>query len=100
MLFIPYLSSFSNNTSSDVGRESSALVVYRFQLQFSGYNHFCGNIGGGLELISAYLKTSGTIIFEENSAIVGGGIRMNDRCLVRMYSVHYISQYTNIPHYP
>lgn len=63
-------------------KESSALVVFRFQIIFTGHNYFHGNVGGGLELISAYVQTFGTIVFEENSAVVGGGITMNDRCLV------------------
>lgn len=75
-------SSFHNNTSLDLTKESSALVVFRFQIALSGYNHFRGNIGGGLELISAFLRAYGTITFEENTAVVGGGITMNDRCLV------------------
>ena len=71
-------------------KESSALVAYRFHIIFTGYNYFHGNIGGGLELISAYVQTFGTIVFEENSAVVGGGITMNDRCLVSMQRPYMI----------
>ena len=76
-------SQFENNTSVGTTVEhSSALVAYRFPVEFQGHNHFCGNRGGGVTLLNTILTARGTILFESNSATFGGGLAMDDRCLV------------------
>lgn len=35
-----------------------------------------------MALISAHLQAQGNMIFERNSAMFGGGLAMEDRCLV------------------
>ena len=80
-----FCSSFDNNTSVGEIVESAALVVFRFHIVFTGSNHFRDNKGGGVELISAYLQAQGTVTFERNSGMIGGGLTMNDRCLVSLH---------------
>ncbi len=71
---------FENNTSTS--EHSSALVAFRFPTNFKGHNHFIGNKGGGITLLNTILRASGTILFESNTAVFGGGLSMDDRCLV------------------
>lgn len=74
---------FENNTSVDSTAEhSSALVAFRFPTLFKGSNHFIGNKGGGITLLNTIMRASGTILFLDNVATFGGGLAMDDRCLV------------------
>ena len=81
-----FCSQFENNTSVGTTVEhSSALVAFRFPVEFQGHNHFYGNRGGGITLLNTILTAKGTLLFESNSATFGGGLAMDDRCLVRKF---------------
>ena len=76
-------SDFENNTSvGSIAEHSSALVAFRFPIVLQGHNRFYGNRGGGITLLNTILKAVGSILFEGNSATFGGGLAMDDRCLV------------------
>jgi predicted outer membrane repeat protein len=51
-------------------------------MEFNGHNYFYGNIGGGITLMNARLNVRGELLFKSNVAIFGGGIAMDDTCLV------------------
>ena len=73
-----------NNTSLESAQDTSAIAAFRFPTNFSGYNHFEGNIGGGITLLNTRMQvsTGATLLFLRNRAVFGGGIAMDDRCLV------------------
>ena len=77
-----YCSVFRNNTSLDDTRDKSAVAAFRFPTSFSGTNAFTDNVGGGITLLNAPMNANGTLLFENNIAVFGGGIAMDDRCLV------------------
>ena len=74
-----------NNTSLDENEDTSAIAAFRFPTIFSGSNSFVGNIGGGITLLNTRMEASGSLWFEANRAVFGGGIAMDDRCLVSSY---------------
>lgn len=51
-------------------------------MEFSGYNHFVGNLGGGVSLLNSRLDVRGELLLLNNVAMFGGGIAMDDSCLV------------------
>lgn len=61
---------------------SSALLAFRFPVELSGCNKFDGNIGGGITLMNARLNVRGELLLLNNVAMFGGGIAMDDSCLV------------------
>ena len=67
--------------------DTSAVAAFRFPTTFKGNNTFIGNIGGGITLLNTRMQASGTMLFEKNVAVFGGGIAMDDRCLVREMQV-------------
>ncbi len=76
-------STFENNTSVNTAAEhSSALVAFRFPTDFKGSNRFIGNKGGGITLLNTIMRARGSILFLDNVATFGGGLAMDDRCLV------------------
>ena len=77
-----YSSTFFNNTSPG-GKDTSAVAAFRFPTEFSGTNEFTGNVGGGIMLLNTRMLAKGTMTFSDNNAMFGGGIMMDDRCLVR-----------------
>ena len=79
-----YCSVFENNTSLEDNQDTSAIAAFRFPTIFSGFNNFTGNIGGGITLLNTRMEASGSLWFEGNRAVFGGGIAMDDRCLVRV----------------
>lgn len=74
-------STFQNNTSTD-GKDTSAVAAFRFPTEFNGTNNFIGNTGGGIMLLNTRMLAKGTLLFKGNKAMFGGGIMMDDRCLV------------------
>ena len=87
-------SNFTANRNEDVARidslltndlvHSSALLAFRFPVTLSGCNHFEENIGGGITLMNARLNVRGELLFLNNLAMFGGGIAMDDSCLVSL----------------
>ena len=74
---------FTNNTSIDLkNQDTSAIAAFRFPTEFTGENLFIGNIGGGIMLLNTRMSAEGTMLFDSNVAVFGGGIMMDDRCLV------------------
>lgn len=72
---------FQNNTSI-AGKDTSAVAAFRFPIVFEDYNRFLSNIGGGIMLLNTRMVVSGEMLFADNTATFGGGITMDDRCLV------------------
>ena len=62
---------------------ASALVSFRFPLNLTGYNHFIGNVGGGITLLNTRLRVQGELLLLNNVATNGGGITTDDSCVVR-----------------
>ena len=77
---------------------SSALVAFRFPIELQGHNRFYGNQGGGITLLNTILRAVGTILFESNSATFGGGLAMDDRCLVTL-SMYFKFMYIIYSHW-
>ena len=84
----PFPSLFRNNTSLQSSQDTSAVAAFRFPTTFTGTNSFISNIGGGITLLNTRMQASGNMMFDSNRAVFGGGIAMDDRCLVRMYVIH------------
>ena len=61
---------------------SSALLAFRFPVELKGRNCFVGNLGGGITLLNARLSVTGELLLLSNVAMFGGGIAMDDSCLV------------------
>ena len=79
-VFIDNYSSMDNESQSD--GDTSALAAFRFPVTFNGTSHFVGNVGGGITLLNTKMDAHGEMLFMNNSAVFGGGIAMDDRCLV------------------
>lgn len=56
--------------------------MFRFPVEFKGYNHFVDNVGGGIVLLNGRLSVSGELLLLNNKAMFGAGIAMDDSCLV------------------
>ena len=84
MIFIiiyDVLSHFSNFTSN-VAMNQSSVLAFRVPVTFEGINIFSGNMGGAVTLITARMKSKGTILFENNHAAEGGAVTLVDSALV------------------
>ena len=79
-------STFRNNTSLEESKDTSAIAAFRFPTIFYGANHFIDNVGGGITLLNTRMQASGTLRFERNTAVFGGGMAMDDRCLVGVHT--------------
>ncbi|XP_019851702.1 PREDICTED: uncharacterized protein LOC109581757 [Amphimedon queenslandica] len=79
---------FENNTSIVNGSgstgDTSAVAAFRFPTLFDGTNVFFNNTGGGIMLLNTRMQAHGDMRFEYNNAIFGGGIMMDDRCLLEV----------------
>lgn len=77
-------STFEDNFSVDeTNGDTSALAAFRFPVTFRGVNNFTNNIGGGITLLNTRMDAYDEMNFISNTAVFGGGIAMDDRCLVR-----------------
>ena len=91
-ILFPALSTFTENQYSvesapnkqpdSPTEHSSALLSFRFPLEFRGQNSFLNNLGGGLVMINSRVRVQGELLFQGNRATFGGGIGMDDSCLV------------------
>lgn len=90
---------FENNTSVErsTGRtaDTSALAAFRFPTRFNGTNKFINNYGGGIMLLNTRLQALDNLLFMNNQAVFGGGIMMDDRCLVSYLLNHSYILYSN-----
>ena len=84
-----FSSLFQNNTSLQSAHDTSAVAAFRFPTSFIGNNTFIANRGGGITLLNTRMQASGTMLFEGNVAVFGGGIAMDDRCLVRKHASQF-----------
>ena len=64
---------------------SLLLPCLRFPITLNGSNYFVNNTGGGVTLLNTQMDAYGTIVMDDNTAAFGGGLAMDDRCLVRTY---------------
>ena len=62
-----------------------ALSSFRYPIKLSGHNNFLHNTGGGLSVINTEIdvEQNAQVLFQENAAIFGGGIQMEDNCRVK-----------------
>ena len=85
---------YNNISWSDIStffgnkKEQSAIVSFRFPISLSGTNVFRRNEGGGISLMQSRVDLSGTVHFIENSAVVGGGMALEDQCLVMVNTIY------------
>ena len=73
---------FDANSAEDVNGDTSALAAFRFPVTFRGVNNFTNNLGGGITLLNTRMDAYDSMNFINNAAVFGGGIAMDDRCLV------------------
>lgn len=71
-------STFTNNTATTDG----TVLLIRFGAIFEGTNTFTGNSGGGIVLVLARMDSRGNLWFQNNSALDGAGVLMQEHCLV------------------
>ena len=64
-----------------------ALSSFRYPIKLSGVTNFTQNIGGGLSVINAEVSVeeNAQVLFQENEAVFGGGIQMEENCRVCLY---------------
>ena len=72
---------FSIFTGNKAEREG-AIMSFRFPISLNGTNIFRRNEGGGISLMQSRVDVGGAVHFIENSAVVGGGMALEDQCLV------------------
>ena len=58
-------------------------MSFRFPISLSGTNVFKRNTGGGISLMQSRVDVGGAVHFIKNSAVVGGGMALEDQCLVK-----------------
>ena len=81
-VYILIYSIFDNNYSDEANGDTSALAAFRFPVTFRGVNNFTNNVGGGITLLNTRMDAHNAMNFINNTAVFGGGIAMDDRCLV------------------
>ncbi len=57
-------------------------MAFRYPISLLGTILFRGNKGGGLTLLQSYLDNHGSVWFENNYAMNGGGVEMRDSSFV------------------
>ena len=64
-----------------------ALSSFRYPISLLGVTNFTQNIGGGLSVINTEVgvEKNAQVLFQENKAIFGGGIQMEENCRVSLY---------------
>jgi hypothetical protein len=78
------ISTFFGNKAEREG----AVMSFRFPISLSGTNVFRRNEGGGISLMQSRVDVDGAVHFIENSAVVGGGMALEDQCLVTINPTH------------
>ena len=59
-------------------------MSFKFPISLAGTNIFERNEGGGISLMQSRVDVGGTVRFIENSAMNGGGLALEDQCLVKI----------------
>ena len=76
---LPHMhSNFTRNRASN----QSAVFTFRLPLVFVGKNIFRGNEGGAVYLLQTRLDAMGTLLFESNTAVLGGAVTFEDYSVV------------------
>ena len=65
--------------------EQGAFLTFRFQVRFSDLTTFSGNKGGALVAFQTKVDTRGRLVFQENTAYMGGAVTLEDLSLVRVF---------------
>ena len=88
---------FSRFVDNKVGTDGTgALLTLRHPITLKGSNIFQGNMGGALSLFQARMDVSGQVLFENNTALNGGGMLMFDQSIVCQVAIEPLS--LAIPH--
>ena len=66
----------------DNSPQHGAISSYRFPLRFTGTNQLLHNDGGGLSAMGSVVRVDGRLIVRNNTASHGGGIHLEDHCVV------------------
>ena len=71
------------------------MLSFRYPVSLSGANVFKRNMGGAVSLMQSRVDVNGTVHFIENSAVNGGGLALEDQCLVHFKLImitcrHYV----------
>ena len=69
----------------DNSPQHGAISSYRFPLRFTGTNQLLHNVGGGLSAVGSVVRVDGRLIVHNNTASHGGGIHLEDHCVVWLY---------------
>ena len=69
----------------DNSPQRGAISSYRFPLRFTGTNQLLHNDGGGLSAMGSVVRVDGRLIVRNNIASHGGGIHLEDHCMVWSY---------------
>ena len=56
----------------------SALLSLRYPITLAGHNLFARNVGGAVTLLQARLDIFGSVLFQDNVAEDGGGVKLVD----------------------
>ena len=67
----------------DRSPQLAAISSFRFPLHFTGTNWLLDNAGGGLSAMGTVVRVNGSLFVHNNTANNGGGIHLEDLCLVR-----------------
>ena len=78
VFFHNLLSTFTRNAAADGG----VILAYKFPMQFEGTNLFTENTGGGVALLQTRMDIAGNLRFQNNTALTGGGIKMQEQSVV------------------
>ena len=65
-------------------------------ITFKGFNSFVNNNGGGITLLGSRMDVNGSVVFDRNRAVFGGGVAMAGRSLVSGISVISITKIIHI----
>lgn len=67
----------------DNSPQRAAISSFRFPLHFTGTNWLLDNAGGGLSAMGTVVRVDGSLLVHNNTASYGGGIHLEDLCLVQ-----------------
>jgi predicted outer membrane repeat protein len=76
---------FENSLSQDQNLDTSALAAFRFPVTLNGSNVFRNNSGGAITLLNTQMDAFGEVVMDGNTAAFGGGLAMDDRCLLNLH---------------
>ena len=80
-------SHFHNNQGRRGSADTTSVSIYRVLITFKGSNSFVNNNGGGITLLGSRMDVNGSVVFDGNRAVFGGGVAMAGRSLVSGISI-------------